>query len=100
MKDQSIFDNYELTWKEILEKPDGSIDKEQLMKELYDFSKLISNLSKIYCYISGNRASYPTIHPETVLQLFEEELKEQYDRGYQDALDDMGDENGEPTRNN
>lgn len=88
MNDQSIFENYEYFWKEVLENQDGSINKEQLMKELYDFSQLIRNLSKIYTYASGNKASHPAIKAEVIIQLFEEELKEQYDQGYADALKD------------
>lgn len=89
MTDQKVLDNYNEFWKEIVENPDGTLNKEQIMKELSDFSMLIVNLSKLYSYISGNRASYPTIKPEVVLELFEEELKEQYDLGYQDATDDL-----------
>jgi hypothetical protein len=88
VKDQQVFDNYEHFWKEIVENPDGTLNKEQVMRELHDFSTLIGNLSKLYCYISGNVVSKPMTRPEAVLQLFEEQLTEAYERGYQEAMED------------
>lgn len=88
MVDLDVQNNYESVWKEIVENPDGSLNKEQIMKELADFSMLIHNLSTIYCYVSGNLVSKPNTRPEAVIQLFEEQLKESYERGYEDAMED------------
>lgn len=88
MTDLEVQNNYESFWKEIVENPDGTLNKEQVMRELHDFTKLIDNLSKIYCYISGNVVSKPMTHAEIVLQLFEEQLKESYECGYKDGRAD------------
>ena len=44
-----IESNYNAVWKEILEKEDGSIDMEQLKKELFDFSNMIGRMSSLTC---------------------------------------------------
>ena len=89
MKDQSVFNNYEHFWKEIVENPDGSINKEQLMKELHDFTTLINSLGKLYSHITGGVVSKPMTRPDAVLKLFKDQLEEQYDIGYADAMEDM-----------
>lgn len=89
--------DYESHWKSIVENTDGSINKEQVMKELSDFSMLIEHLSTLYCLATGNKVSYPTVKAEVVYGIFEEELQEAYETGYNDAKDDFGveDENEE-----
>ena len=47
---------YNIFWKEIVEK-DGVLDVEQVKKELYDFSRLLRNVSIVYCEITGGRMS-------------------------------------------
>lgn len=54
---------YNKFWKPIVENEDGSINMEQLKKELADFSWLISSISQTYCHISGNSISNPLTLP-------------------------------------
>lgn len=92
MEDKEVLDNYENFWKEIVENPDGTINKDQIAKELYDFSRLISNLSSLYSYITGGMVSKPMTNVSAVTSLFEEELQEAYKRGYEDAKEDLKDD--------
>jgi len=55
-----IESNYNAVWKEILEKEDGSIDMEQLKKELFDFSNMIGRMSSLTSIVTGGILSYPT----------------------------------------
>ena len=89
---ESVEQKYNEFWKEIVENPDGSLNKEQIMKELADFSVLINSLSMLYSSITGGRVSKPMTNASVVFQLFEEELEEAYNRGYEDATDDMNEE--------
>ena len=79
---------YNEFWKEIVENPDGTLNKDKIMKELADFSVLIGNLSKINCYLSGNMVSNPMTDASVVIQICEEQLQESYQRGYEDAIFD------------
>ena len=80
--------NYNEFWKEIVENKDGTINKDQLMKELHDFSYLIHNLGKLYCRISGGITSKPMTNINVILNLYEDALEEQYDNGYSDGYED------------
>ena len=91
MIDRAVIDNYESVWKEIIENPDGSLNKEQVMKELHDFSILIGNISKIYTYMTGSIVSKPMVDAHIIIGLCEEQLQESYDRGYEDAMQDYKD---------
>ena len=87
---QQVEENYQKYWA-FLEKPDGSIDKDQLKLELMDFSDMMDNMSLLADLASGGKLSYPTYSAHTIMQQFEEELDEYYDRGYKDATDDFAD---------
>lgn len=76
---------YEKFWKVLVENPDGTVNKEHLMKELYDFSMLIFNLQELYDRITNGRISHPATKPEEILEEFEQRLAESYDFGYKDA---------------
>lgn len=86
--DEEIEDNWNGTWKEILERPDGSIDVVQLKKELMDFSDMIGRMASLTCEITGNRLSYPT-YPVSTILFVKEEVDAQNE--HQQKLDDLED---------
>ncbi|WP_297525145.1 hypothetical protein [Sulfurovum sp.] len=69
MKNGEIQDKYESFWKDIVENEDGTINKEQVMRELYDFSVLIWNVSKVYDHITDGKVSNPLTCPDIVIAL-------------------------------
>jgi hypothetical protein len=81
-------EEYNAFWKEIVEDGAGNINKEQLMKELYDFSFMLREVPKVYMAISGNKLSYPTYHAETVIYEFEDFLNEERTQAVKDAIED------------
>jgi hypothetical protein len=81
-------EEYNAFWKEIVEDDAGNINKEQLMKELYDFSFMLREVPKVYMAISGNNLSYPTYHAETVIAQFEDFLEEERTQAVKDAIED------------
>lgn len=68
---KTVDDEYESFWKHIVE-VDGELDKEQIEKELYDFSQIIGNVSKVYCHITNSRISNPLTLPNVVMQVADE----------------------------
>ena len=62
-------------WKGILEKPDGSIDIEQLKKELYDYSEMEAKFSSLICYCTNGKLS-KTNYTFDVYQLATDEAYE------------------------
>ncbi len=83
---------YNRFWKAIVENEDGSLNKEQVMKELSDYTILIDNLTDLYCYISGNACSKVLVPAKTVLGLFETVLETSTDNAYHDGHKDGYDE--------
>jgi hypothetical protein len=83
---QERWDNF---WKEILILPDGSIDVEQLKKELCDFSVLINNIPKIFDAITGGMVSKPMTDPDVVISLHDDYV----DRMVEQAVEDYKEEN-------
>lgn len=79
---------YNRFWKDIVENEDGSLNKEQIMKELGDFQLLIDNLTDLYCYISGNACSKVLVPAKTVLGLYEAVLESSTDKAYDDGHKD------------
>ena len=74
---------YHYFWKDIIEK-DGKLDIEQIKKELYDFTTLMNNISKVYCHITGNQISKPLTDPDIVCILADD----YYDRICQEYIKD------------
>lgn len=75
--EKDIQANWEGTWKEILENPDGSINKEQLKLELMDFSDMIYRMSTLTCEITQNRMSYSTYAVSDIMGVVEEVREEE-----------------------
>jgi hypothetical protein len=69
---QTIEDNYASFWKEIVENPDGSINIEQVKKELFDYSMMLDAVPKVYDYVTGGHCSKPHTKPEAVMSLHDE----------------------------
>lgn len=69
-------DGWQNKWKEILENLDGSINVEQLKKELFDFDDMIDRITELTCYMTFNKLSYPTYPVETIVAVHEDGLRE------------------------
>ena len=63
-----IEQDYRLYWKDIVEKPDGSLDVEQVKKELFDFHAVIEEVSKAYDAITGGKFSKPLTAHDYIIQ--------------------------------
>lgn len=76
-QNKKIENGWQNKWKEILENPDGSINVEQLKKELSDFDDLIDRMSTLTCFITRDRLSYPTYPVRTLIGVMEEIQEEE-----------------------
>lgn len=48
---------YEEFWKDIVENEDGTLNKDQVMRELSDYSMVMDNCAKAYCTMTKQRIS-------------------------------------------
>jgi hypothetical protein len=67
---------WESFWKEHVCNPDGTINLEQLKKELYDFSFVMEQVPKVYCHITGGKLSKVMYPAKTVISVADEYFKE------------------------
>jgi len=84
-------DEYEKFWKPIIENPDGTINMEQLKKELSDFSMVMENVTNVYCHITGSTLSKCTYHAHVVTNMADEYYQKQQDEQVSETLKDLFD---------
>lgn len=85
--DPEVEQVYQEFWKDIICNEDGSINVEQLKKELYDCSRMMDNVPIVYSEVTGGTLSYPTYKAETVVDIFREKY---YDKAW--AVDLLADD--------
>lgn len=50
-------EKYEEFWKEIVENPDGTLNKDAVMRELCDYSMILHNAGEVYWHVTGGAIS-------------------------------------------
>lgn len=72
MSEMTYQEEYEKFWKEIVENPDGSLNKDQVMRELSDFSTMIQQVAKVYYHVTGGKISKPDTMASAVICVADE----------------------------
>jgi len=72
-------------FKRVIESPDGTINKDALMRELSDYLILIENVPLVYSYITNGRISRPFCDWNTVVGEYERSVTDDID----DAIEDF-----------
>lgn len=88
MNKQDEYPNWPF-WEEILMKPDGTINLEQLKKELEDFSFIIHEVPKVYLHVTGDTLSKPNYHADGVISCADEHYRNHYTKCVQEMVNDM-----------
>ena len=73
MVDEEVEREYEEFWKDIVE-DNGVLNKEQIKKELYDFSMVMTNCSKAYSEMTCGSITKPNTYFSEVLGIFQEKF--------------------------
>jgi len=81
--------DYESFWKRIVEHPDGTLNKDQVARELADAVTLQRHLSEIYSEVSSGRVSKPFTLPSVVTEMFHEALAEAADEAVCDLITEL-----------
>ena len=90
---QEVEDSYNQIFLPLL-KTNGEFDTEKIKNEMCDLIFVLHQVSKVYDRITGGKLSYPTYFAETIVEAYEEEVQEQYDRGYEAGVEDCKLEHG------
>lgn len=62
--------NYDDFWENIIKNPDGSLNEEQILKELNDYSMVLNSLSSAYDLMTGGMISKPGTSMDVVEDIF------------------------------
>lgn len=80
-------EQWETFWKGIVCNADGSINIDQVKKELYDFSFLLDQIPKVYCHITGSRMSKVMYRAETVISVADDYQQQLIDQAVREETD-------------
>ena len=65
---------YQEFWKDIVENEDGTLNVEQVKKELADYSMVMDNCASAYEEMSGSLITKPNTYFSEVLKIFQEKF--------------------------
>lgn len=92
--DPKVEETYASFWKQLIQRPDGSVDLTQVKKELCDYSFMIDNTTKAFSELSGGMISKPNTYWYEVVgennRKLEKDL-EMYKDDLYDIVKDMDD---------
>ena len=84
-------EDYEKTfkefWQEILCLPDGSLNLDQVKRELHDYHTLLDNVPKVYSHVTGGLISKPNTVAEAVIAEADDCVNKWVDEMIKEAID-------------
>lgn len=89
VRKEDIEAEWDSLWKDIVTNPDGSINIEQVKKELYDFSYVMEQVPKVYCHVTGNRLSKIMYPAETVMAVADDYTSEITEREIKESQEEQ-----------
>lgn len=85
---KSVEENWEEFWKDIILNKDGSVNLDQLKKELFDFSDMIHRMMDLTCAITNERMSYATYSVKNILSVAQEVRDDEIAQQIEDDIED------------
>lgn len=76
-------------WKDIVCNPDGTVNIEQLKKELHDFHFIMEQVPKVYCHVTGDTLSKLMYPAETVIRVADDHFNAMLEQEMKDRKDDQ-----------
>ncbi|MFD0902358.1 hypothetical protein [Actinomadura sediminis] len=68
-------ETYNDFWREIVENPDGTLNRDQVMRELYDYRVVMEEVSKAYGEVTGGLLSKPNTAAHHIVAAVEERIE-------------------------
>lgn len=68
----------------------GKVELDLIKAELFDFHKVCTNLPSVLMVATRDRVSKINTDPDVVIDLIEKYLEDEYQRGYDDAVEEHG----------
>lgn len=67
---------YEIFWKSLVTNPDGSLNLDQIKRELYDYSTLMTNVGKLYYELTDGQISKSNTDTIYIIDAVDKRIKE------------------------
>jgi hypothetical protein len=64
-------------WKDTIEHNDGTLNRDQIMRELHDYWFLLDQVPRVYDEVTGSRCSKPNTKAHAVIGCFQEYLQQE-----------------------
>ena len=75
---------YEDFWKRIVENPDGTLNVDQVKRELADWHFSMGQVSQVYSHITGGELSKPNYYASGVIAVADENIQRLIDEAIED----------------
>ena len=75
-KESEVEADFNEFWKDLVCKPDGTLDPEKVKRELFDFHVVMGEVQKVYDNLTGGKISKPNTRAEVVIETVEEHFSE------------------------
>jgi hypothetical protein len=88
LKEQTMtdyMDTYRDDWKEIVERPDGTLNLDQIARELADYGDLMRWVTETYDGVTGGLISKPNARPSAVTGIVDERI----DAAEREAIEEL-----------
>lgn len=80
---EQVYDEF---WKDIVENEDGTLNVDQVKRELADFHHMLAEVPLVYSHITGGELSKPNYYARDVISAAEEYISRCIEEGLQDYL--------------
>ena len=74
-------------WKDLVTNDDGSLNVDQIMRELHDYSRVMDNVSKVYMHITNRSMSKPNYCSEDVIMEFESVQEQNWEKFLKEEIE-------------
>lgn len=99
MKPEDVPDyvqTYDDFWREIVENPDGTLNRDQVMRELHDYRTLLEEVPKAYDEVTGGRLSKPNTAAQHVIAAVDERIETAWKETREHVAVEIEDEERDP----
>lgn len=76
-------------WKEIIFNSDGTVNMEQVRKELADFSFILEQVPKVYCHVTSDMLSKPNYYADVINNAADDAYRLLYQEAAKEMIDDL-----------
>jgi len=89
--DPEVEASFQEYWADIIMNKDGTVNLEQVKKELHDYTFMLNEVPKVYCEVSGGLLSYPNYYASSVIESFENHIEKLFEERYKEMVNEIYD---------